>query len=143
MKFTVIITKEREEEIIVYAREKTKLIEDIENIVKGSSFELTGYNDDEAVNLKAEDVSCFSVEEGKVYALTDSEKLRLRCRLYQIEEMLPDTFVKINQSCIANIKKISRVDTSISGTLLIKFKNGYKDYVSRRQMKAVKERFGL
>ena len=52
-------------------------------------------------------------------------------------------FIKINQSCIANIRQIQRFDTSFSGTLRVIFKNGYTDYVSRRQLKAVKERLGL
>lgn len=143
MKFTVIITNERDEEVVIYAREKTKLIYDIENLIRDNAFELIGYSGYEAVNLRTDEVVCFLVEEGKVYAITDKNRFRLKSRLYQLEETLPENFVKINQSCIANIKKIERFDTSVSGTLLIKFKNGYKDYVSRRQMKAVKERFGL
>lgn len=143
MKCTLIITDDHEEEVVIYAREKTQLIEDIENLIKDNAFELIGYSGYEAVNLRTDEVVCFLVEEGKVYAITDKDRFRLKCRLYQLEEALPEDFVKINQSCIANIKKIERFDTSVSGTLLIKFKNGYKDYVSRRQMKAVKERFGL
>lgn len=143
MKCTLIITDEHEEEVVIYAREKTKLIYDIENLINDNAFELIGYSGYEAVNLRTDEVVCFLVEEGKVYAMTDKNRFRLKSRLYQLEETLPENFVKINQSCIANIKKIERFDTSVSGTLLIKFKNGYKDYVSRRQMKAVKERFGL
>ena len=143
MKCTLIITNEHEEEVVIYARERTKLTDDIEALVIGSVPELIGYKENQAVKLSSDSVCCFTVENNKVYALTDSEKLQIKLRLYQLEEILSDTFVKINQSCIANIGKIERFDTSVSGTLLIKFKNGYKDYVSRRQMKAVKERFGL
>ena len=143
MKCTLIITDEHQEEVVIYARERTKLTNDIEALVCGSVPELIGYKENEVVKLNSDLISCFTVEGNKVYALTDSEKLQIKLRLYQLEEILSDTFVKINQSCIANIRKIERFDTSISGTLLIKFKNGYKDYVSRRQMKAVKERFGL
>ena len=143
MKCTLIITDEHEEEVVIYARERTKLTNDIEVLVCGSVPELIGYKENEVVKLNSDLISCFTVEGSKVYAQTDNEKLQIKLRLYQLEEILPDTFVKINQSCIANIRKIERFDTSVSGTLLIKFKNGYKDYVSRRQMKAVKERFGL
>lgn len=143
MKCTLIITDEHEEEVVIYARERTKLTDDIEALVIGSVPELIGYKENQTVKISSDSVYCFTVEDNKVYALTDSEKLQIKLRLYQLEEILSDTFVKINQSCIANIRKIERFDTSVSGTLLIKFKNGYKDYVSRRQMKAVKERFGL
>ena len=71
------------------------------------------------------------------------EKFEIKTRLYVIEEKLPENFIKINQSCIANINQIERFDASISGTLKIRFKNGYTDYVSRRQLKNVKERIGI
>ena len=143
MKCTLIITDEHQEEVVIYARERTKLTDDIEALVIGSVTEIIGYGENQAIRLKTDEVTCFMVEDSKVYALTDKDKYQLKQRLYQLEEMLPDNFVKINQSCIANIRQIKKFDTSISGTLLIKFKNGYKDYVSRRQMKTVKERFGL
>ena len=144
MKYTIIIDKNREEEVIVYAKEKSKLTDEIERLVNDNNLELIGYDKNgEGVKLTADEVYCFTVEDNKIFAIIENEKLRLKCRLYQLEEVLPEYFVKINQSCVANIRKIARFDTSVSGTLLIKFKNGYKDYVSRRQMKAVKERFGL
>ena len=143
IKCTLIITNEHEEEVVIYARERTKLTDDIEALVIGSVTEIIGYGENQAIRLKTDEVTCFMVEDSKVYALTDKEKYQLKQRLYQLEEMLPDNFVKINQSCIANIRQIKKFDTSISGTLVINFKNGYKDYVSRRQMKTVKERFGL
>jgi DNA-binding LytR/AlgR family response regulator len=83
------------------------------------------------------------VEAGKVYAMTLNHKWQLKGRLYQVEELLPSSFVKINQSCLANIRKIQRFQSTIGGTLQVVFENGYVDYVSRRQLKTVKERLGL
>ena len=144
MKYTIIIDKNREEEVIVYAKEKTALTDEIERLVSDNNLGFIGYDKNgEGVKLTADEVYCFTAEDNKIFAITEKEKLRLKVRLYQLEGVLPEYFVKINQSCVANIRKIARFDTSVSGTLLIKFKNGYKDYVSRRQMKAVKERFGL
>lgn len=132
-----------EEEILIFAHEKTKLVEDIERLVLDDAFVLTGYKDKTAVPLNPNEVHCFTVEDNKVYALTDSEKFLLKIRLYRLEEGLSENFVKINQSCIANIKKAERFDASVSGSLTVTFKNGFTDYVSRRNLKKVKERFGL
>ena len=144
MKYTIIIDKDREEEVIVYAKEKSALTDEIQRLVSDNTLDLIGYDKNgEGVKLTADEVYCFAVEDNKIFAITEKDRLRLKCRLYQLEEFLPENFVKINQSCVANIRKIARFDTSVSGTLLIKFKNGYKDYVSRRQMKAVKEGLGL
>ena len=93
--------------------------------------------------IRTADVICFSVENGKLYAITGGEKLRLRMRLYQLEEILDPSFVKINQSAVVNVKKIERFEVSIGGALQVILQNGHRDYVSRRQVKAVKERVGF
>ena len=143
MKCKTVIDKTREEEVIIYAHERNETVEAIEKLVLRSDFELIGYLGKSAVRLEWSEVYCFTVEDNKVYAVTENEKLQLKHRLYQIEELADNDFVKINQSCVANISHIKRFDASISGTLRVVFKNGYTDYVSRRQLKTVKERLGL
>ena len=143
MKCRTVIDKDREEEVVIYVHEKNSLSYEIEELVLGKSLELFGYKDKNIVKLSPSDVFCFTVENNKVYALCEREKYQIKQRLYLLEEILDRDFVKINQSCIANIRKISKFDTSITGTLMVSFKNGYRDYVSRRQMKKVKERIGF
>lgn len=143
MKINVFIDKNREEEIQIFAHEKTALIEKIEELVSDFSTEITAYGNKEIVRLNLVDVYCFITESNKLFAITENEKLLVKSRLYSIEEKLSRDFIKINKSCIANIKKIDRFNASISGTLEVKFKNGYTEYVSRRSIKAVKERLGL
>lgn len=143
MKCRTVIDKDREEEVVIYVHEKSELSSEIEEFVMGRSLELLGYKDKNIVKIALSEVYCFTVEENKVFALTEKERLQLKQRLYLLEEMLDDSFVKINQSCIVSVRKIKRFDTSITGTLVVELKNGYKDYVSRRQLKKVKERIGL
>lgn len=143
MKFKLFIDKNQEEQVLVYAHQKTKLTEAIEQMVAENTVELNGYKEREVTRLNANEIYCFIVENNRVFALTEKDKFQLRCRLYQLEETLADNFVKINQSCLINIKMISRFDASLSGTLNVKLKNGYNDFVSRRNVKLVKERFGL
>ncbi|MBQ3057538.1 MAG: LytTR family transcriptional regulator DNA-binding domain-containing protein [Clostridia bacterium] len=143
MKVNVFIDKNHEEEIQIFAHEKTALIEKIEELVNDFSIEIIAYNDKEIVRLNLDDIYCFITESNKLFAITEKEKLLVKSRLYNIEEKLSCDFIKINKSCIANIKKIDRFNASISGTLEVKFKNSYTEYVSRRSIKAVKERLGL
>lgn len=144
MNFRLFIDKNREEEVVVYAHERSELTDAIEKLTLGTeAAELIGYTGKEAVRLSPDDVFCFTLENGRLYAVTEKERLQLRQRLYQIEEVLPRSFVKINQSCIANINKIERFDASISGTMTVIFKNSHRDFVSRRSLKHVKERLGL
>lgn len=143
MKFSFFIDKNREEEIIVYAHEETELLNQIKSLVTDFSLQITGYKENEIYQIKMADVYCFTTENNKLFAITESDKFLIKERLYTIEQSLSKDFIKINKSCIANIKKIDRFDASISGTLLVKLKNGHNDYVSRRNVKNVKERLGL
>lgn len=143
MKCKIIIDQTQEEEVLIIAHARTSLVEEIEELVLGSTTELFGYTETEIVRLHPEEIVCFSVEDGKIYAMTDTKKLRVKQRLYVLEELLDERFIKINQSCIANVKKIKKFEASFGGALTVIFKNGYRDYVSRRQMKIVKERIGF
>lgn len=143
MKFTVILNSEREEEVIVYAKEKNSLVKSIEELVNGADNYFTVQNEKGIKRITEKEAYCFYIEDKKVYALTEKEKLLLKMRLYSIEEKLSEDFIKINQSTVINIKKIQRFDVSVTGTLKVVLKNGYTDYVSRRRIKNVKERLGL
>ena len=143
MKLQIVIDSNRDEEIIVYAHNKSPLVIEIEELVNSRSVDLIGYAENEAVKLNLNDIYFFFTEDNKVYALTENEKYRLKSRLYQLEENLNNNFVKINQSCIANIRKIDRFKATVGGSLTVIFKNGHVDFVSRRNLKNVKERLGL
>lgn len=143
MKCKIIIDADREEEIIVYAQKSSPLTAAIERLAKEEDVAWIGYGEETIVPLDPKDILCFSVEDGKVYAYLEKEKLLMKSRLYQLEERLPKEFIKINQSCLVNSKKIARFDVTFSGALRVVFSNGHSDYVSRRQLKSVKERFGI
>lgn len=143
MKCKVFIDKNHEEEVVIYSHQRNFLVEQIESLVNSQEIEITGYKEQETVKLDLSEIFCFICEENKIYALTEKERFKIKLRLYQLEEKLPQNFVKLNQSCIGNVKKIQRFNASFGGSLSVEFKNGYKDYVSRRQLKIVKERFGF
>lgn len=143
MNCKVFIDKKHEEEVLIYAHEETPLVTAIRQLAEEDAFVLTGSNEQETVRLRPAEVHCFITENNKVYALTATQKWQLKCRLYQVEAQLSEQFVKVNQSCIANVRAIERFDAAFSGALRVRFKNGYSDFVSRRCLKNVKERLGL
>lgn len=143
MKYTITIDPNGEEEVLIYAREKTELIEKLEMLLKESTPQLIGYIDTAFRILEEDEVCCFIVEDNKVFALTDSQRYQLKLRLYQVEALVGSNFIKINQSAIANLKKIGKFDSTIGGTIKVTFKNGHVEYVSRRNIQRLKERLGL
>ena len=143
MKCEIIIDPNCEERVVVYARQESDLTRAVCRLAEQHAPRLVGYREGEIVPLTAAEITCVTVEGDRVYALRGKEKLLMKQRLYVLEDALGDGFVKINQSCLANVGAVERFDASVSGTLKVKFKNGYVDYVSRRQVKRVKERFGI
>lgn len=143
MKCKILIDQTHDEEVVVYAHQKSPFTNAIQELCESNALELVGYAEKEMVRLDLTNVYCFVVDENKVYALYENQKFQMKCRLYELQEQLPRHFVKINQSCIANFKKIERFNAAISGSLNVTFKNGYTEYISRRQLKTVKERLGL
>ncbi len=143
MKCSTYIKETEEEKVLIYAKERTKLVDEIESLVISSDIDLTGTYNEEIIKINVNDVSCFISENNKVFALIGDKRYQIRQRLYQIEEMNLNTFIKLNQSCLANKRKIKKFESTIGGALKVVFKNGYIDYISRRELKNVKERMGL
>ena len=143
MKCEIIIDENSDEKVIIYAKAHTPEIAQIQHLAEQTHAELLGYRDQKIVRLNPAQLDCISIIGGKVFAISGKEHWNLKQRLYALETQLPETFVKINQSCMANISRIGSFDASISGTLRVHFKSGHIDYVSRRQLKHVKERLGI
>ena len=142
MELKIFIDKTHNEEILVYAHENNHLINEIAKLVNEDSTSIIGYSENSAEKLSLVDVACFITENNKTYAICN-RRLQVKMRLYQLESILGDDFIKINQSCIANIRQIEKVEATFSGSLSVLFKNGYRDYISRRNLKSVKERLGI
>lgn len=144
MKCKIIGVSERsEEQVIVYATEHNPLAEEIARLAASDEIPLFGMAGNELIKINPTDVICFITEGEHVIALTKKGRLRMRSRLYQLEELCAKSFIKLNQSCLANVSMIEKFDTSLAGTLTVTFKGGYRDYVSRRQVKNVKKRMGI
>ena len=126
--------------VVIYAKASSALTEEIKRIAEENT--LFGHMSGEIVKLDLANISCIAVMDNRIHALCGKDWYLLKERLYVLEEKLPENFVRINQSCLANIRQMKKFDASISGTLKITFKNGYVDYVSRGQLKLIKQRIG-
>ena len=142
MKLNVFVDKTQEERIDIYIKEKRQIVEDIENLISEENM-LLCYKNSEIYKVSFSEIILLAVENEKVAVFTKNDKFFIKERLYMAEEKLSSDFIRLNQSAIGNIRKIRKFDCSVSGTLKVTFTNGLTDYVSRRQVKAVRERLGL
>ena len=74
---------------------------------------------------------------------TETANYSCRKRLYEIENMLSRDYMRISKSIIVNLRKIESVEAVFNGMLLLRMKNGSKEYVSRTYLPKMKEYLGI
>ena len=143
MKYKLIIDKDADEEIIARVHAPSSLTEQIENLVcKFSGAEsIMGYKNDEMRKLLFSEIECITVIDKKVIAIdTKCNSYVLKERLYELENILPTYFIRINKSTLANEHRILQFDAAYSGGVNAVFQCGYRDYISRRCFSQIKRR---
>ena len=141
MKFRLIISKEKEEEIVATVHERTALIDEIEALISRQTDRIPGYAEDDIKMLSVSDIQCVTVLDGKTYAIdSENRRYRLKQRLYELEGSLPSTFIRINKSALANENALDRFSVTYAGSVDAVFKCGYREYVSRRCFAQIKRR---
>ncbi len=125
-----------------------KVTDEITELVRQLSDErssiIAGFKDDTAELLEHNDIFRIYASNGKVYAETANGTFTLRLRLYEAEQRLDNQiFVRISNSEIINLKKVTNFDLSFVGTICVKLSNGTVTYVSRRYVAKIKQILGI
>lgn len=142
MKLQIIIGKENEEKITIYAHQRTPLIDEIEALISTHTDRIPGYTEDDIKMLSVSEIECVTVLDGKTYAIdSQNRRYRLKQRLYELEQQLPPSFIRINKSTLANEARLDRFAVTYAGSVDAVFKCGYSEYVSRRCFSQIKRRF--
>ena len=138
-----INSKYKVPEIHVCSSGNTAEIRNLYHTVKEAVEEnLVAYQDNEAVSIRCRDVIRIFSANKFVYLETADARLRIKERLYEMEEKLDKTrFVRISNSEIVNLRKIKRMDTSITGTIKMYLEGEIETYVSRRYVSKIKTAF--
>ncbi|MCM1273523.1 MAG: LytTR family transcriptional regulator [Clostridium sp.] len=115
-----------------------------ETVLEAVDGSVIAYDGDNSIVVRYSDiVRIFSLNKG-VYVSTDTGEYRIKDRLYEMEEKLDGMkFVRISNSEIINIRKLFKLDTSLTGTIKMYLKNGEETYVSRRYVSKIKKALGI
>lgn len=90
------------------------------------------------------DIVRFYADGAKVMADANNQKYSIPKKLYELEENLdPKLFFRISKSEIINLKKIRRLDMSITGTIKVIMKDDSESYTSRRNVAKLKQVLNL
>ncbi|MGE4277741.1 MAG: LytTR family DNA-binding domain-containing protein [Lawsonibacter sp.] len=135
----------QEPKVIILAGEETaelrRLAQELSGLPLGP---IPAWLGEEARRLPQGDVLRFYTDGKGVSAQTEEGVYSVRLRLYELEERLdPRKFVRISNSEIVNLDKVTALDLSLAGTIRMTLDGATAVYVSRRYVKKMKETLGL
>ena len=145
MKVNIDISAEYKEPFAVIHTDKvTDEISRIVDVLSTSGTPVTALqNEEEIVILQPKDIFMVRVEDGDTIIYGAKQQYRSRKRLYELGEQLGKQFMQISKTTLINLSYMESIEPGFSGTLLLKLKNGNKDYVSRKYLPEFKKYLGL
>jgi DNA-binding LytR/AlgR family response regulator len=145
MKVNIDISAEyREPFAVIHTDKVTEEIQRMIDIFSNSETPVTALqNEEDIVVLQPKDIYMVRVENGDTVIYGAKQKYRSRKRLYELASQLGKQFMQISKTTLINLSYMDSIEPGFSGTLLLKLKNGDKDYVSRKYLPEFKKYLGL
>lgn len=145
MKVKIDISAEYKEPFAVIHTDKvTDEIQRMIDVFSNSETPVTALqNEEDIVVLQPKEIYMVRVEDGDTIIYGARERYRSRKRLYELAQQLGKQFMQISKTTLINLSYMDCIEPGFSGTLLLKLKNGNKDYVSRKYLPEFKKYLGL
>ena len=145
MKVTIDISAEyKDPYAVIYTDKVTEEIQRIIDTFSTNESPITALqNEEDIIVLQPKEIYMIRVENGDTIIYGETQKYRSRKRLYELGVQLGKQFMQISKSTLINLSYMDSIEPGFSGTLLLKLKNGCKDYVSRKYLPEFKKYLGL
>lgn len=144
MKVQIDIDEKNEEtSVTIHAKEWNDELDSLVKTIKNTNSErIVGTDGEQSVLVHPEDIDYIFAEQRKVFAALDKQRVELKMKLYEVEELLyPKNFLRFSKSVIGNVERIQRFEIAFNGNLCVYFRSGNKEYVSRKYVAALKNQF--
>lgn len=135
----------REPEVVILAGAASEELDRLVRELSGLSLDpVPVWREDRALLLPQGEFLRFFADGKGVSAQTAEGVYSVRLRLYELEGRLdPRRFVRISNSEIVNLDKVTALDLSLAGTIRMTLNGTVTTYVSRRYVKKIKETLHL
>ena len=134
----------QEEEIIIRCNSLTEKIQKIQKTlseVENTKEKMILFKNETEYYLNLEDILFFETGLHRIEAHTIDNIFQCKFKLYELEEILPGSFMRISKSAILNTNKVYAINRNLTASSVIEFKNTHKQvYVSRNYYKPLKNK---
>lgn len=146
---TNISSEYQDIEVCINAPERNEEVQRLENELLAKQEknikDIIGLQDNDIFIINVRDIIVFFSEEKNNFCKTKDGVYKIKEKLYYLEDMLSQKdFIRISNSAIININHVKCFNTSIIGKIIVKFKDGSEEIVSKRRtseiMKFLKNR---
>lgn len=132
------------EEIIIKCKELTNEVKEIQKIISqilSKREQIIFYKNDSEYYISLKEILFFETEGDKVFGHTRDQMYEIKYRLYELEEILPDDFIRVSKSTILNVGPVKSIDRNITSSSTVSFNGSHKKtYVSRYYYKDFRKR---
>src|SRR5574344_911548 len=103
------------------SKELNKIVDNIQSMTQNIDT-IIGTKDNSISIIDITNIIDFDSKEQSNYCKTSNGEIKVKKKLYELEESLDkNTFIRISNSCIANVKYITSFDLSNIGDIVVKF----------------------
>lgn len=131
----------KEDEVIIKCQSLNKEIQDVQKVLTemfAKKQQITFFKGDKAYYLSLESILFFETDVSGISAHTADQVYEVKHKLYELEEMLPGSFMRVSKSTILNTNQIYAMTHNLSSNE-VQFQGTHKQvYVSRHYYKPLK-----
>jgi len=130
-----------EDEVIIRCSSISEDVQKIQAYIQSlAAPKLVFYKGNQEFYLPLSEILFFETDGEQVYAHTKDDAFRVRHRLYELEDILPRTFIRVAKGTIVNTTRIYGIHRNLTASSQIQFAATHKHvYVSRHYYKHLKE----
>ena len=144
MKVRIELVKDiSEDEVIIKCKTLDNKIQKLEKVITeitDAEPGITFYKENIEYYFDINKIIFFETTGNYVYAHTKNEVYQVKYRLYELEQILPNNFIRVSKGAILNCKLIYSIKKSLTSSSLVQFEDSHKQvYVSRYYYKQLQE----
>lgn len=129
---------------VIYASEITPEVRRAAELLAAENADVVPVTKNERIIvLRPDEIYMVRVENERTVVYTKEKQYTSGKRLYELEAILGNGFMRISKSTLANLHYLDYVEPTLGGLMLVVLKNGCKDYISRKYLPSFKKYLGL
>ncbi len=137
------VSSYEEEKAVISAVEITDDLQSAIDILGNNCRVIPVVNQGETLMCRTDRIYYVESVDKRNYVYTKENCYETKYRLYELERLLNNNFLRCSKAMIMNIRKINAVKAEINGRMKARLLNGEEIIIARSYVKDLKERLGI